>query len=119
MTATPESLRAPISEWAKQDNALKSWILWRGFIPVDRHNFGTIEFTSPTAFVENSSSWLNRQWRHERKVGKTPGGCEVIDTISFESRLAFLSPWQKAMYILAFRYRHATLRSRYVRAAGG
>jgi ligand-binding SRPBCC domain-containing protein len=119
MTAPPEVLRAPISEWANQSNVLKSWILLRGCIPVDRHKFGTIEFTAPTAFVEISSSWLNSLWKHERKVGKSPGGCEVTDTISFESRLGLLSPWQKALYILAFRHRHTTLRSRYVRAAGG
>lgn len=118
MTAPPEILRAPISEWAKHSNVLQSWILLRGVIPVDRHKFGTVKFTAPTAFVESSSSWLNRRWRHERTVGKTPGGCEVTDTISFESRLAILGPWQKALYVLAFRHRHAMLRSRYVRAAG-
>lgn len=85
MTAPPAVLRAPISEWAKHSHALKSWILFRGVIPVDRHLFGVIEFTAPTAFVETSSSWLNKLWRHERTVGKTPGGCEVVDTISFKS----------------------------------
>lgn len=119
MTAPPEVLRAPIREWAKHSNALKSWILFRGFLPVDRHLFGVIEFSAPTAFVETSSSWLNKLWRHERTVGKTPGGCEVVDTISFKSRLSPFSSWQKALYALAFRHRHAMLRSRYVRAAGG
>ena len=119
MTAPPEILRAPISEWAKQSNVLSSWILLRGFIPVDRHKFGTIDFTTSTSFVESSSSWLNRLWRHERTVSKTPGGCEVTDSISFEPRLAFFGPWQKALYVLAFRHRHAMLTSRYGRAAVG
>ena len=119
MTAPPEILRAPISEWAKHRNALKSWILFRGLIPVDRHLFGVIEFTAPTAFVETSSSWLNQSWRHERTVGRAPGGCVITDTISFRPRLSPLGPWQKALYILAFRHRHAMLRTRYAQSEGG
>ncbi|MFT4099770.1 MAG: hypothetical protein QM674_01820 [Burkholderiaceae bacterium] len=116
MTASPEILRAPISEWAKREGALKSWILFLGIIPVDRHFFGRIEFTAPTAFVETSSSWLNRSWRHERTAAGTPGGCELTDRISFEPRFAFLGPLQKILYVAAFRHRHARLGMRYVRA---
>jgi hypothetical protein len=119
MTAPPEVLRAPIGEWAKHSKVLKSWILFRGLIPVDRHLFGVVEFTAPTAFVETSSSWLNRLWLHERTVGSVAGGCEVTDTISFKSRLSPLGPWKKALYILAFRHRHAMLRRRYLHVAGG
>jgi hypothetical protein len=111
MSAPPELLDRPIAEWPAKPDGLKSWILYRGLIPVDRHLFGTIAFPAPTTFVETSSSWLNRVWRHERTVQPMGAGCEVTDKVSFEPRLAFLGPWQKALYIMAFRRRHANLKS--------
>ncbi len=117
MTAPPEALRAPIDEWPTHVNSLSSWILLFGVIPVDRHHFGTIEFTESTAFAETSASWLNRLWKHERVIREVPGGCSVTDTISFEPRLGPLGPLQKALYLRAFRHRHAMLADRYVRAA--
>ena len=113
MTAPQEWLQVPIREWAQHKNLLKSWILFRGLIPVDRHCFGTIAFPEPRKFVEESSSWLNRRWQHERIVLETNGGCEVHDKISFTSRLRYLEPFQKSLYILAFRRRHANLRHLY------
>ena len=110
MTAPPEALRAPISEWARHGNAVDSWILFGGVFPVDRHRFGTVRFTAPTTFVETSSSWLNRRWRHERSALATGGGCRITDTITFEPRLALLGPLQKVLYQQAFRHRHGRLR---------
>jgi hypothetical protein len=113
MTAPRRVLRAPIGEWPKYSNRLKSWLLFRGLIPIDRHSFGVIRFTGPTAFIETSSSWLNRQWRHERSVVTTPGGCEVTDIVSFEPRFARIGAGQKAQYLLAFRNGHEHLKSRH------
>lgn len=111
MSAPPEVLTMPIRELGTRHAGLSSWILFRGFIPVDRHRFGTIEFPAPTAFVETSSSWLNRRWKHERTVRPAGSGCEVTDQVSFEPRLPLLAPLQKALYLLAFRRRHANLKA--------
>jgi len=108
----------PIHEWGRHERLFRSWILLRGLVPVDRHHFGTIEFPAGTTFVETSSSWLNRRWRHERTVSPTESGCEVSDRVSFESRLPFCGAWQKALYVLAFRQRHANLRSLHGDAVG-
>ena len=113
MTAPQEWLQVPIHEWAQHKNLLKSWILFGGLIPVDRHCFRMIEFPEPRKFVEKSASWLNRLWQHERIVLETNSGCEVHDKISFTSRLPYLEPLQKALYILAFRHRHANLKHLY------
>ena len=115
MTASRDWLQIPIGEWGHHKDLLKSWILFRGLIPVDRHCFGTIDFPEPRKFVETSSSWLNRLWKHERTVLATESGCEVQDQVCFTSRLPFLESFQKSLYLLAFRRRHANLRNQYAR----
>jgi ligand-binding SRPBCC domain-containing protein len=118
MSAPSKWLALPFHEWKTQQYQLKSWVLFCGLIPVDRHHFGTMEFPEPTTFVETSSSWLNRLWRHERTVQQSTMGCEVKDKVSFEPRLSFLAPFQKALYILVFRQRHKNLRRLHGRTAG-
>ncbi len=112
MTFPAEILHQPITSWPQHVQKLKSWILFLGIIPVDRHLFETIQLVGERTFVEQSSSWLSRQWRHERVVQETPAGCRVTDIISFDPRLPILGPLQKAIYLAAFRHRHRVLKQR-------
>jgi len=113
MTARKELLHEPLTRWTPELRGLTSWVLLLGLLPVDRHRFDSVEFPAPTAFVEHSSSWLNRVWRHERVASAAGAGCTVRDAVSFEPRLAWLGAVQEAMYRLAFRCRHANLRRQY------
>jgi len=102
-----------LKDWQGHGPPFKSWVLLFGFVPIDRHAFGTLEFSQDRGFVETSSSWVNRVWRHERTVKQTAGGCEVVDRLQYLPRLPVASFLLKAIYILVFRHRHNKLRARY------
>ena len=104
-----------LKDWDGQEQPFKSWILLLGLLPMDRHAFGTLELNQGMRFVETSSSWLNRVWRHERIVKSIAGGCEVVDQVHFEPRLSWLSAVVKPIYILVFRHRHARLQAQHAR----
>lgn len=115
----PQAWRSvKLKDWDGRGPFFKSWVLLLGLVPIDRHAFGALDLSHRMRFVETSSSWLNRLWRHERVVSPVPGGCEVRDQISFEPRLPGVSAWVKPIYGLVLRHRHARLRARHA-APGG
>ena len=110
----PEPWRGlTLNTWNAQSPLFNSWVLLLGLLPIDRHAFGSLALGPDMRFVEQSSSWLLRDWRHERTVTQEASGCEVVDQISFESRLRWLTPLVKPIYALVFHHRHARLRARY------
>ncbi len=102
-----------LKDWTGQAPLFKSWVLLLGLLPIDRHCFGTLALGPDLYFVEGSSSWLLRTWRHERGVTRNGAGCEVVDRISFELRLTWISSAVKPIYALVFRHRHARMRARF------
>jgi ligand-binding SRPBCC domain-containing protein len=91
-----------------QGSIASSWLLAFGFIPFDRHAFGLAKL-HPMGFVEESSSWLQRRWRHERRIEATVDGCEVRDIVTVEPRLPFMAPLTRRMVAALFRHRHRRL----------
>ncbi len=90
-----------------------SWILAFGFIPIDRHHLRLVEIRPGEGFVEESVSWLQRRWRHERTVVELPNGCVVSDRLTFEPRLRALEPIVARIVGALFRHRHRRMRRRY------
>ena len=90
-----------------------SWILAFGFFPIDRHHLRLIEIRAGEGFVEESVSWLQRRWRHERSVVEIPGGCVVRDRLTFEPRVRLLAPLVARIVGVLFRHRHRRLRRRF------
>ena len=113
MTAPASWQTVRLADWQGGDALFRSWVLLLGVLPVDRHAFGSFAFTPETGFVEVSSSWVNRLWRHERAVEATEGGCVVRDTVAFAPRLRLVSPILAFIYTLVFRHRHHRLKARY------
>lgn len=101
-----------LKDWRSDGPLFASWILLLGVVPLDRHAFGSLDLGQPMRFVEMSSSWVNRVWRHERAVTAIPGGCEVVDIVSFTPRLPLVASLLRPIYALVFRNRHARLRAR-------
>jgi hypothetical protein len=71
--------------------AFDSWILALGIVPFDRHSFRLIEVkargSSGGSFVEDSTSWLQRRWRHERSVElRATGQTVVTDQLLWQPR---------------------------------
>ncbi|MCC6649502.1 MAG: hypothetical protein IT374_28530 [Polyangiaceae bacterium] len=90
--------------------ALRSVLLVLGVVPVDVHHL-TIERALPRGFDEESWSWLQRRWRHERRVEPRDGGCVVTDRLTVRPRLA--APLARLLVGWVFAWRHRRLRARF------
>lgn len=63
----------------------RSWLLLFGVVPFDRHALALERVDNGRGFVEESQSWLQRRWRHERTLTNVPGGvCVVSDRLMIE-----------------------------------
>src|SRR5690242_11902647 len=56
--------------------AFRSVLLAFGVVPFDVHSLQLESVSPPNGFVEESTSWLQRRWRHERTItASDAGGC--------------------------------------------
>lgn len=97
-----------------------SWLLAFGMLPFDRHSLVLVSVESSPdgggGFVEQSTSWLQRGWRHEREVvARTDGGCTVTDRLVVEPRVGLAAPLVARVVRWLFGRRHRVLRSRFTR----
>ncbi len=85
-----------------------------GPIPFDRHALALIEVVPGRSFQEDSTSWLNRGWRHRREVSPLPtGGCELTDVLEVTPRLPGGGPVTRWLVGRIFDRRHRYLRDRF------
>ncbi len=93
--------------------AFHSWLLAFGVVPFDRHALRLVAIDDGRGFAEESSSLLQRVWRHERTIAPRDGGCVVSDRVGVEPRLALAEPFAAAMVRAIFRHRHRRLQRRF------
>jgi ligand-binding SRPBCC domain-containing protein len=92
----------------------RSWLLAFGYLPIDRHALGIERIYEGEGFDEESTSWLQRRWRHERRVIADPdGGCTVTDELTAEPRVGLLAPLVRWVVGALFRHRHRQLARRF------
>jgi hypothetical protein len=113
MTAPSGWADRSILDCPQQQPLFKSWILFLGILPVDRHEFYLASIKPGEGFIERSSSVMNALWRHERTVIPLNEGCRVTDTVAYRSRLMFVDIILKPVYRLVFWCRHRHLRQKY------
>ena len=97
----------------------RSWLLLFCVLPFDRHALA-LDRVDEKGFVEESSSWIQRRWRHVRRV--TPDGeqgCIITDRLTIETRLRVAERLVAFTTERLFRHRHRRLRHRYAGTAGG
>jgi hypothetical protein len=100
---------APVGEVA-----FRSVLLAFGFLPFDVHSMQLDEVSPPDGFVEESTSWLQRRWRHERTLTATSaGGCEIVDSVTVEPRLPGAALLTVPIVRALFGRRHRRLRRRF------
>lgn len=92
-----------------------SWLLAFGVVPFDRHSLVLTSIEPGQGFVEESTSWLQRRWRHERTLEPAAGGrTTVTDRLAVEPRVGLSAPITRRVVGWLFTRRHHRLRSRFV-----
>lgn len=91
-----------------------SWLLAGGLLPFDRHALVLTSVEPGVGFVEESTSWLQRRWRHERTlVARRDGGCRVTDRLVVVPRIGLARPLVAALVGRIFDHRHRRLVARF------
>lgn len=100
-----------LSDVPRGQEAFVSTLLGFGWLPFDRHHL-TLVSVGERSFVEESWSWLQRRWRHERSVTPDGNGCVITDRLVVEPRgapRALVAPIVRSI----FEARHRALRRRF------
>ncbi len=111
MTVPREARGRRLSEMDPGREAFSSVLLLLGVCPFDLHHL-SLERVLDHGFDEESWSWLQRRWRHERRVEPDGEGCVVTDRLVVEPRWAprfLVEPIVRRL----FASRHAWLRRRF------
>ena len=113
MTAPTQWQHTSIASWPTHKRLFSSWLLLFGFIPIDYHHF-LLKEVGDDGFREASSSLMNAEWQHERKITtQRGGGTEVEDHVRYRSRLLLVGGFLKPIYQAVFRHRHRRLQKCY------
>ncbi len=92
----------------------RSWLLLFHVLPFDRHSLALNQIERGRGFIEESSSWLQRRWRHERSLTPDQGhGCLVVDRLVIEPRLRLFRPLVSLIVTHLFQHRHRRLKRRF------
>jgi ligand-binding SRPBCC domain-containing protein len=93
---------------------LHSWLLAGGILPFDRHALALERVLDGEGFDEESTSWMQRRWRHERRLDDHGDGtCTVSDHLIVQPRLGFLRPVAARVVRFLFAHRHRRLVQRF------
>jgi ligand-binding SRPBCC domain-containing protein len=113
MSVPREAARLRLEDAPTGEVAFYSWLRLGGVLPFDRHALQLVEVDPPRGFVEESSSWLQRRWRHERTLEDHGRRCLIVDRVLFEPRVELLGSWVHGIVSLIFVHRHRRLRRRF------
>jgi hypothetical protein len=116
MTHPPGTTDLSTSEVPLGRVVFHSWLLAFRTVPFDRHAL-VLEQVGDRGgeggvFAEESSSWMQRRWRHEREVSAVGDGCVVVDRLVVEPRLPVGFVVRHVVGAL-FRHRHRRLVDRF------
>jgi ligand-binding SRPBCC domain-containing protein len=91
-----------------------SWLLAFGVVPFDRHSLTVERVIDGGGFDEESTSWLQQRWRHERRItDHGDGTCTIADHLVVVPRIAISRSIVATMVGTVFRHRHQRLAKRF------
>jgi ligand-binding SRPBCC domain-containing protein len=118
MTAPQEASKSRIEDAPVGRVIFVSWVLVGGVFPIDRHSLKMAKIDPGEGFLEDSTSWSQKNWEHQRQV-KADGerSCIVTDRLTFTPRVSALGPMIERVIAAVFRHRHRRLKARFGAAA--
>lgn len=96
-------------------------LLAGGIVPIDRHARALeriLEGPEEYGFDEESTSLLQRRWRHEGRIVAVDGGSSVTDDLAVEPRVSPVTPIVRRIVAAIFRHRHRRLARRFGTPSG-
>lgn len=109
----PRSLRGRTLESYVPGERATCWLLAGGIVPFDRHRLGLASMEPGVGFVEESTTWLQRRWRHERTVAAAGEGTRVTDRLMIEPRVRAAARFTAPLVARIFEHRHRRLHARF------
>ena len=89
----------------------RSVIFLFGFIPYDLHDLKLSRVDPGVGFLEESTTLVNRLWRHERTLEPVDDKtCAITDRLTVIPKLGFLAGLMKVSIDSIFRHRHKRLK---------
>lgn len=114
MTYPKQADAMQISDAPLGEVAFPSYVLLFGLLPFDRHALRLMQIFPGEGFLEDSTSLLQRRWRHERHV--VPDGdshCVISDDLLFEPRVPLFTPMVRRIVRAVFDHRHVRLHKKF------
>lgn len=88
-----------------------SVLLLFGIIPIDLHYLRLDRIVEGKAFYENSTTLLQRYWKHTRTLTDIGNGVtQLTDNVEFMPRISFLGPFVLMIVRFIFQHRHRQLK---------
>ena len=109
----PRALRGRTLESYVPGERATCWLLAGGVLPFDRHRLGLESLTPGVGFVEESTTWMQRRWRHERTLRAAGVGTTVEDRVTIEPRVRAAARVTAVVVARIFTHRHLRLRARF------
>jgi len=114
----PRSLKGRTLDSYVPGERAACWLLAGGVVPFDRHLLGLESITPGVGFVEESTTWMQRRWRHERTLTAAGTAGEtakttIEDRLTIEPRLQFAARFTAPVVGRIFEHRHRRLRARF------
>ena len=114
MTAPRGMMERSLEEAPLGQPIFASYLLLFGFVPYDRHLLTLVRVEKGRGFVEESTSWTQRAWHHERAIEPIgEGRCRLVDRVRMDPRLPFVAPVLERVVTAIFLHRHRHLRAQF------
>lgn len=105
----PRRLRGRTLDSYEPAERAACWLLAGGIVPFDRHLLGLESVHDGVGFVEESTTWLQARWRHERSLSSADGGTLVVDRLTIVPRLRPATVVIRRLVPRIFAHRHRRL----------
>ena len=110
MTCPNDYKEKPFDEYPAGIHTFKSYVLFLGFIPIERTNIKMIQIFPGRGFSEDSTMIFSSSWKHKRILISDGDGTIVTDELDITHRLIIFKPVLWLFANMIFFVRHGKLK---------